>query len=345
MAKKVKVLIIDDSALIRMLLTKALSSSEKIEVVGAAEDPLVAREMIKKYNPDVLTLDIEMPKMDGLTFLKNLMRLRPVPVVMVSTLTKKGASVTLKALEYGAIDFVAKPDSDIRENLLAYSGILIEKVLSAAKANVAKSADAVRSTAKKVSLKGKSKNNIEIITIGASTGGTEAIKAVVSVLPATLPPIVMTQHIPPVFSTSFAKRLNESSDINVIEPTEKMQLLPGHAYLAPGDQHMVISKVAGKLYLNIEQTEPVNRHRPSVDVLYNSVVKACGKKSIGILLTGMGADGAKGLKLLKDQGAHTIAQDEASSVVWGMPGAAVSLGAASEVLALNKISKRLVSLI
>jgi len=345
MAKKVKVLIVDDSALIRMLLTNALSTSDQIEVVGAAKDPLIAREMIKKYNPDVLTLDIEMPKMDGLTFLSNLMRLRPMPVIVVSTLTKKGATITLKALEYGAIDFVAKPDSDIGENLQAYSGILIEKVLSAAKANVDKSADAVRGPAKKVSLKGKGHNNIEVITIGASTGGTEAIKAVVSVLPANLPPIVMTQHISPVFSTSFAKRLNECSEINIIEPTERMQLLPGHAYLAPGDQHMVISKTAGNLYLNIEHTEPVNRHRPSVDVLYNSVVKACGKKSIGILLTGMGADGAKGLKLLNDQGAHTIAQDEASSVVWGMPGAAVSLGAASEVLSLNKISKRLVSLI
>ncbi len=345
MIKKVKVLIVDDSALIRMLLTKALSSSEQIEVVGAAEDPFVAREMIKKYNPDVITLDIEMPKMDGLTFLKNLMRLRPIPVVMVSTLTKKGATVTLKALEYGAIDFVAKPDSDIRENLLAYSGFLIEKVLAAAKANVGQSADAVRQTPKKVSLTRRGLSHIEVITIGASTGGTEAIKAVVSVLPNNLPPIVMTQHIPPVFSTSFAKRLNECCEINVIEPTEKMKLLPGHAYLAPGDQHMLISKIAGELYLTIEHTEAVNRHRPSVDVLYNSVVKACGKKTVGILLTGMGADGAKGLKLLKDQGAHTIAQDEASSVVWGMPGAAVSLGGASEVLSLNKIAKRLVSLI
>jgi len=345
MEQKVKVLIVDDSALIRKLLTRALSTSDQIKVVGAAEDPLIASEMIKKYNPDVLTLDIEMPKMDGLTFLKSLMRLRPMPVVMVSALTTKGATVTLKALEYGAIDFVAKPDSDFRENLLAYSGILIEKVLSAAKANVEKTSDAVRGQSKRVSLKEKGNNDIEVISIGASTGGTEAIKAIVSVLPTNLPPIVMTQHIPPVFSTSFAKRLNECSEINIIEPTERMQLLPGHAYLAPGGQHMVISKIAGNLYLNIEHTEPVNRHRPSVDVLYHSVVNACGKKSIGILLTGMGADGAKGLKLLKDQGAHTIAQDEASSVVWGMPGAAVSLGAACEVLSLNKISKRLVSLI
>jgi len=345
MSKKVKVLIIDDSALIRMLLTKALSESGQVEVVGAAEDPMVAREMIKKFNPDVLTLDIEMPKMDGLTFLKNLMRLRPMPVVMVSTLTKNGAAVTLKALEYGAIDFIAKPDADIRENLLAYSGLLIEKVLAAAKANVGKSADALLHKAKKITPPSARRNDIEIIAIGASTGGTEAIKAVVSGLPSNLPPIVMTQHIPPVFSTSFAKRLNESSDITVIEPTKKMELLPGHAYLAPGDEHMRIRRVGGRLFLFIEHTDPVNRHRPSVDVLYHSVAKACGKRSIAVLLTGMGADGAKGLKLLKDSGAHTIAQDEASSVVWGMPGAAVALGGAIEVLTLNKIARKIVSLV
>jgi len=345
MSKKVKVLIIDDSALIRMLLTKALSESDQIEVVGAAEDPFVARSMIKKYNPDVLTLDIEMPKMDGLTFLKNLMRLRPIPVVMVSTLTKKGATVTLKALEYGAIDFVAKPDTDIRENLLAYSGILVEKVIAASKANVAKSADSVLQATKRIQQSVTRASNIEVITIGASTGGTEAIKAVVSTLPNNLPPIVMTQHIPPVFSTSFAKRLNECSAITVIEPTEKMELKQGHAYLAPGDEHMYISRVGGRIYLNIKHSDPVNRHRPSVDVLYNSVSNVCGKSAIAVLLTGMGADGAKGLKLLKDNGAHTIAQDEASSVVWGMPGAAVALGGASEILSLNKIAKRIVSLV
>ena len=347
MANKIKVLIVDDSALIRMLLTKALSESDDIDVVGAAEDPLVAREMIKKYHPDVLTLDIEMPKMDGLTFLKNLMRLRPIPVVMVSTLTKKGANVTLKALEYGAIDFVAKPDTDIRENLLAYSGILIAKVKAASKANVANTLSPNTKARSPINQpKGSKLNtNIEIISIGASTGGTEAIKAVVMGLPTHLPPIVMTQHIPPVFSTSFAKRLNESSAITVIEPTERMELKPGYAYLAPGTDHMLITKSGGKLYCNLERSDPVNRHRPSVDVLFNSVAKACGSKSLAIILTGMGADGAKGLKLLKDTGAHTIAQDEASSVVWGMPGAAVGLGGASEVLSITKIAKRLVSLV
>ncbi len=345
MSKKVKVLVIDDSALIRMLLTKSLSDSDQIEVVGAAEDPLVARTMIKKYNPDVLTLDVEMPKMNGLTFLKNLMKLRPIPVVMVSTLTQKGASVTLKALEYGAIDFVAKPDTDFRENLLAYSAMLTEKVLAAAKIDVSKSGDSIIQAPKKIQQTVTQHSKVEIISIGASTGGTEAIKAVVSSLPTNLPPIVMAQHIPPVFSTSFAKRLDECSAVTVIEPSGKMALERGHAYLAPGDQHMLVTRIGGRLFLDLEHGEPVNRHRPSVDVLYDSVSRACGLRSIAILLTGMGTDGARGMKLLKDKGAHTIAQDKISSVVWGMPGAAVALGATTEVLSLDKIAKKIVSLV
>lgn len=344
MSNIIKVLIVDDSALIRMLLTKALSASPDIDVVGAAEDPFVAREMIKKYKPDVLTLDIEMPKMDGLTFLKNIMRLRPMPVVMISTLTKKGATVTLKALEYGAVDFVAKPDADIKENILAYGAILIDKVKAASKANVAGS-QSITPVIKTSASKGKVASDIEIITIGASTGGTEAIKAVVTGLPTNLPPIVMAQHIPPVFSTSFAKRLNECSAVKVIEPTGKIELLPGHAYLAPGSDHMLVKRIGGKLFAFLECSEPVNRHRPSVDVLYKSVIKACGNKAIGVILTGMGADGAKGLKALKDIGCHTIAQDKESSVVWGMPGAAVALEGATEVMPLTRIPKRLVSLI
>jgi len=350
MRKKIKVLIVDDSALIRMLLTKVLSDSEEIEVVGAAEDPFVAREMIKRLNPDVLTLDIEMPKMDGLTFLKNIMSLRPMPVLMISTLTKKGAAVTLKALEYGAIDFVAKPDNDIRENLLAYSEMIVEKVITASKARM----DAFVHSEVNVKIAEKNKilkqsamlqTSIELITIGASTGGTEAIKSVIMNLPTNLPPIVLAQHIPPVFSTSFSKRLNESSAITVIEPTGTMAIEPGHAYLAPGGLHMSVKYKRGKLHLFIDESEPVNRHRPSVEVLFDSVNKAVGRNSLGVILTGMGADGAEALKRLKDQGAHTIAQDEASSVVWGMPGATVKIGGATEILPLNRIATRLVSLI
>ncbi|MFT5519867.1 MAG: two-component system chemotaxis response regulator CheB [Enterobacterales bacterium] len=345
MTNKIKVLIVDDSALIRMLLTKALSQSPDIDVVGSAEDPIVARDMIKLLNPDVLTLDIEMPKMDGLTFLKNIMRLRPMPVIMVSTLTKKGANVTLKALEYGAFDFIAKPDSDIRENLMAYTGILVDKIKAANNANVANMHTEVAKTIAAPSAStGSRTSKLEVITVGASTGGTEAIKSLIVSLPDTLPPIVMAQHIPPVFSTSFAKRLNSCTPINVIEPTKTMELEYGHAYLAPGDEHMKIFRRGGRLYLKTEQTEEVNRHRPSVDVLFDSVEETCGKNTLAVILTGMGADGAKGLKRLNDVGAHTIAQDEASSVVWGMPGAAVALGAATEVLSLNKIPQRIVNL-
>jgi len=347
MSRKIKVLIVDDSALIRMLLSKALSSSEDIEVVGTAEDPFVARDLIKKFNPDVLTLDIEMPKMDGITFLKNLMRLRPMPVVMISTLTKKGANVTLKALEYGAVDFVAKPDSDIKENLQAYSNMLIDKVKAAAKANVGSSVmpeiTTTRKQQKPVSNLRNSK--YDVIAIGASTGGTEAIKTLMVDLPADLPPIVMAQHIPPVFSTSFAKRLNTSTDITVHESLETMELLPGHAYLAPGDMHMKVVRRGGRLYTELDDGEPVNRHKPSVDVLYDSIRKTSASKCLSIILTGMGADGAQGMKRLKELGAHTIAQDEASSVVWGMPGATVQMGGAVEVLSLEMIANRIISLV
>jgi two-component system chemotaxis response regulator CheB len=290
-----------------------------------------------------------MPKMDGLTFLKNIMRLRPMPVIMISSLTKKGANVTLKALEYGAVDFIAKPDSNIRENLMAYTGILVEKIKAANKSNVSNMhtnvANPIEATVSSTnSSSDSSSSKLEVITVGASTGGTEAIKHLIISLPATLPPIVMAQHIPPVFSTSFAKRLDSCTPIKVIEPTQTMELKSGHAYLAPGDEHMKIFRSGGKLYLKIQRTDPVNRHRPSVDVLFNSVLETCGRNSLAVILTGMGADGAKGLKKLKDAGAHTIAQDEASSVVWGMPGAAVAMKAATEVIPLNKIAHRIASL-
>ena len=361
MPKKIKVLIVDDSALIRMLLTNALSSSNEIEVVGAAEDPFVARDLIKQTQPDVITLDIEMPKMDGITFLKNLMRLRPLPVIMISTLTKKGANVTLKALEYGAVDFVAKPDTDIKDNLMAYSAILIDKVKAAARANVgqvdvsvpktisspvqATKAEEPRATTPPRASTTPRTKQYDLIAIGASTGGTEAIKTVITNLPDNLPPIIMTQHIPPVFSTSFANRLNDNAQMTVIEPTESMPLLPGHAYLAPGDKHMVVVSKGGKLYMQLDDSAPVNRHKPSVEVMFNSVAKTVNKRCIAVMLTGMGADGAQAMKNLDDLGAHTIAQDKDSSVVWGMPGAVVQLGGAQEQLPVNKIGPRLKELL
>jgi two-component system chemotaxis response regulator CheB len=358
MSKKIKVLIVDDSALIRMLLTNALSSSDEIEVVGTAEDPLVARDLIKQKQPDVLTLDIEMPKMDGITFLKNLMRLRPMPVIMISTLTKKGANVTLKALEYGAVDFVAKPDTDIKDNLMAYSSILIDKVKAAAKANVGQvkltsqssvdgSSDSGAKAQETTSSTGKTSRHkrYDLIAIGASTGGTEAIKAVVTDLPPDLPPIVMTQHIPPVFSTSFANRLNTSSRIRVIEPTESVPLENGHAYLAPGDKHMIVVSRGGRLYAQLDDGPEVNRHKPSVEVMFSSVARVVKKRCITVMLTGMGADGAEAMKRLHDLGSYTICQDEDSSVVWGMPGAVVQLDGAHEQLPVTKIGTRLKQLL
>lgn len=359
MSGKIKVLIVDDSAFIRILLTKALTSSNEIEVVGAAEDPIVAAEMIKQTKPDVLTLDIEMPKMDGITFLKQLMRDKPMPVIMISSLTKKGASVTLKAMEYGAVDFVTKPEADVKDNLLSYSGILVDKVKAAARANVRHSiAPAVaRPVTSKPTVKAEpepelplrivtsSTAHIDLIAIGASTGGTEAIKSVLTNLPTDFPPIVMAQHIPPLFSTSFANRLNDHSKLQVIEPTENMPLKRGHAYLAPGDKHLVVRIKGGQLYAVIDDGVPVNRHKPSVEVLFRSVANTVRNNCAVVMLTGMGADGAQAMKTLYDQGAHTIAQDKASSVVWGMPGAAVQLNGASEQLPLNKIANRLIQLV
>ncbi|MEE4245115.1 MAG: chemotaxis response regulator protein-glutamate methylesterase [Kangiellaceae bacterium] len=336
MNNKIKVLIVDDSALIRLLLTEILSKDDEIEVVGAAEDPLEARDKIKRSNPDVITLDVEMPKMDGITFLSNLMRLRPMPVVMISTLTEKGADITMKALELGAFDFVAKPSVDVKDNLNQYSEEIISKVKTAARSNIGASSQ--NHTNSVSPSKSAVNNRFDIIAIGASTGGTEAIKRVVTELPANLPPIVMAQHIPDVFSTSYAQRLDGLTDIKVIEVRESLELMPGHAYLAPGDDHLYIYKKGSKYFANIKKSEKVNRHRPSVDVLFDSVADVAGKRAIGAILTGMGADGARGLKKMKDTGAITIAQDEASSIVWGMPGAAVAMDAVTKVLPLDKIA-------
>lgn len=334
----IKVLVIDDSALVRQLLSHMLSLASDIEVVGCAEDPYQARTMIKQLNPDVLTLDIEMPRMDGLAFLRNLMRLRPMPVIMVSTLTEQGAGATLEALALGAVDFIPKPKSDLANRLTDYQDQLIEKIRIAAKSNAQAPAQLT-----------KPKNNHQyqfedtVIAIGASTGGTEAIQRVISQLPANFPPILIAQHIPPAFSASFAKRLNSYTDIDIHEAKGNERLQAGHAYLAPGNVHLAIEKRGKAFYTQIIDSEPVNRHKPSVDVLFNSVAECSGITSIGIILTGMGKDGAQGLLAMKQAGAHTIAQDEASSVVWGMPGASVSINAHNELLPLDKIANRLLT--
>jgi two-component system, chemotaxis family, protein-glutamate methylesterase/glutaminase len=358
--KKIKVLIIDDSALVRKILSEILGSDNDIAVVGTAPDPLIARKKIKQLNPDVLTLDVEMPHMDGISFLNNLMRLRPMPVVMVSTLTEDGAEITLDALELGAIDFITKPKIDFSNTIQAYSEELIEKVKVASKARVKCNSGNRRSqskSVKKVEKKKsadailqleKSKRNYKltdsIIAIGASTGGTEAIREVLEEMPADSPGIVITQHIPEKFSASFALRMDSISSMKVFEAIDGQQILPGHVYIAPGGQHMLVEKSGARYICRLNDGPAVNRHKPSVNVLFRSVANQLGQNAIGVILTGMGDDGAEGLLEMKQAGAVTIAQDEQSSVVWGMPGEAVKRNAVDDILPLKKIVPKLVSL-
>ena len=337
----VKVLVIDDSPLIRRVLTEVLHQADDIQVVGCAEDPYQAREMIKQLNPDVLTLDIEMPKMDGISFLKNLMRLRPMPVVMISTLTQKGSPITLEALELGAVDFIAKPTVNVSEQLSQYAKLVQQKVRTAAAARVR---PFKLSQVQPIETLSNAQFSInKVLAIGASTGGTEAIKEVLIRMPENCPPIVITQHIPPVFSSSFALRMDRTCTIHVKEAQQGDKLKAGWAFIAPGGQHLSVIQQGGSLYCQLDESEPVNRHRPAVDVLFNSLVKVCPKNTIAALLTGMGSDGAQGLLALKQHGAYTVAQDELSSVVWGMPKAAVEIGAALAVVSLDKVTQHLLN--
>ena len=351
----IKVLVVDDSALVRKLLTAMLTRSREIEVVGAASDPYAAREKIKKLNPDVITLDVEMPRMDGITFLENLMRLRPMPVVMVSSLTQRGADVTLRALELGAVDFVAKPRIDIAGTLGDYEAELIAKVKVAAGARVMprtttprRVTDERHSTSAVVpmlNLRSMLRTTDRIIAIGASTGGTEAIREVLEEMPPDAPAIVISQHIPAAFSKSFAERMNRVSAMAVCEAQDGQQILPGHAYIAPGDRHLVVERDGARYVCRLSTGPHVNRHRPSVDVMFRSVAQNVGANAVGVLLTGMGDDGARGLKEMMDAGASTIAQDEDSSVVWGMPGSAVKIGAAMHVRPLQQIGAEVLALV
>ena len=341
--EKIRVLVVDDSALIRQIISTALSKTSDIEVIGEAIDPHDAREKIKALNPDVITLDVEMPKMDGISFLSNLMRLRPMPVVMVSTLTSKASVVTLNALELGAVDFIEKPNAGLSGNLDDFTKDVQEKVRIAAKANVSRLQNAPRKVSKdSAPIASSSTRFSHIVAVGSSTGGTEAIRNMLSMVPAGGPPIVVAQHIPKNFSRSFAQRLNDSCAIDAVEAEHNQPLASGTVYIAPGDSHLTIRETSGRLHCWLEQTEKVNRHRPSVDVLFNSVVGRLGNhRAIGVLLTGMGNDGAAGLLAMREAGFYTIAQDEATSVVWGMPGSAVKMGAVCEVLPLDQIPSRL----
>lgn len=351
--ERVRVLVVDDSALVRKLMTAMLASDPEIEVVGTAADPLIAREKIKQLNPDVLTLDVEMPHMDGLTFLENLMRLRPLPVVMVSSLTVQGAEVTLRALELGAVDFFAKPSTDLANSFGDSALEICAKVKLASRTRprartstrmleVAPrlSADAVLPRNQAAGTRGGS----PIIAIGASTGGTEAVRVILDSMPPDAPPILVTQHIPAAFSGPFAARMDRTSAMRVCEAQDGQPIQSGHAYIAPGSHHLLIMWDGAKYVCRLHDGPQVNRHKPSVDVLFRSMAASAGAATIAALLTGMGDDGARGLLELHQAGANTLVQDEDSSVVWGMPGAAWKLGAAREMLPLEDIAARLLKL-
>ncbi|HMA15648.1 MAG TPA: chemotaxis response regulator protein-glutamate methylesterase [Kiloniellaceae bacterium] len=337
--RPVRVLVVDDSALVRTLVSELLGADPGIEVVGTASDPYIAREKIKRLSPDVLTLDVEMPRMDGLTFLRNLMRLRPMPVLMVSSLTEAGAAVTLDALALGAVDFVAKPRIDIARGLAGYGELLVEKVKLAARARVGRIATAEPRREGPIGYR----TTERLLAIGASTGGTEAIREVLEQMPADAPATVIVQHIPAAFSASFAERLDRHSRMTVLQAEDQQPLLPGHAYVAPGGRHLRVARSGARWICRLGDDEPVCRHRPSVDVLFESVAAHAGRNASAALLTGMGEDGAAGLLALRRAGAATVAQDEATSVVWGMPGAAVALDAAAEVVALGQVAARLLA--
>lgn len=337
---KITVMCVDDSALMRQLMTEIINSHPDMEMIATAPDPLVARDLIKQYNPQVLTLDVEMPRMDGLDFLEKLMRLRPMPVVMVSSLTGKGSEVTLRALELGAVDFVTKPQLGIREGMLAYSQMIADKIRAAARAKL----HARAATPQPVMLKaGPLLSSEKLIAIGSSTGGTEAIRHVLQPLPATSPALLITQHMPPGFTRSFAERLNKLCQITVKEAEDGERILPGHAYIAPGAMHMELARSGANYVVKLNDGPPVNRHKPSVDVLFRSVAVNAGRNAVGVILTGMGNDGAAGMLEMHRAGAWTIAQDEASCVVFGMPREAIAMGGTSEVVDLGHISQHMLA--
>jgi two-component system chemotaxis response regulator CheB len=345
---KTRVVVVDDSALVRSLLTEIINRQSDMECIGSASDPFAAREMIRNLNPDVITLDVEMPRMDGIDFLSKLMRLRPMPVVMVSTLTERGAEVTLKALELGAVDFVAKPKIGVADGLKQLADEITDKIRIASKARVSKpqaaapSAPGAAAAARPAPVSIGRLSTEKLIFIGASTGGTEATREVLMSLPPDSPGVVITQHMPPGFTRSYANRLDGLCKIRVKEAVDGERILPGHAYIAPGGFHLSVERSGANYIARVTDGEPVNRHKPSVEVLFESAARVVGQNALAIMLTGMGADGAKAMRTMKDAGSYNVCQDEATCVVFGMPREAINHGAAHEVLPLGKIAGHII---
>ena len=334
--RHIRVLIVDDSALVRQILGKLLETDPAISVVGAAPDPLVAREMIKSLNPDVVTLDIEMPRMDGLAFLDKIMRLRPMPVLMISSLTQKGADTALRALEIGAVDYIGKPAVGLVDGFTALRDEIVAKVKAAANATV-RSLSPAQPSAQRPSSGISYSSTEKLIAVGASTGGVEALHSLLVAFPPDAPAILVTQHMPAAFTASFASRLNQRCAVTVNQAQDGERVLPGHVYIAPGGHHLELARSGANYVCRLHDEPPVSGHRPSVDVLFRSVAHAAGANSVGIILTGMGKDGAAGLLEMRHAGASTIGQDEATCVVYGMPKAAHDCGATEIELPIDRI--------
>lgn len=349
MVKRIKVLIVDDSAVVRKILSTGLSKDREIEVVGTAADPFIARDKIISLKPDVITLDVEMPRMDGISFLQRLMAYYPLPVIMVSSLTQAGCETTLKALEVGALDFVAKPSLDVSHTLNEIVTELSEKIKESAHVKVKKREQDKNTDNKNTNISRAQTSHAlinsthKIVAIGASTGGTEALKAVLMQMPPNAPGILIVQHMPQLFTKSFADRLNSLCSIEVREAKDGDSIIPGLALIAPGNYHMELRRNGARYYVTTQQEVPVCRHRPSVEVLFGSVAKYAGANAVGVIMTGMGDDGASGLLKMKEAGAKTLAQDEESCVVFGMPKEAIKLGATDTVVPLNKITSTILS--
>ncbi len=340
-SKRIRVLVVDDSALVRDILVRELGRDREIEVIGSAPDPYIARDKIVELKPDVITLDIEMPRMDGLTFLRKLMRHYPLPVIVVSSLTPQGGEVALEAIESGAVEVMCKPGAAYTVGDMSVA--LIDKIKAASRVQVSKRTHTMRQSAQRPRLAMTQTTN-KVLAIGASTGGTEALASVLSALPANGPGTCVVQHMPEHFTRSFANRLNELCAMEVKEAENGDTVSPGRVLIAPGNYHMILKRSGAVYFVEVKSGPLVTRHRPSVDVLFKSVAKYAGRNAVGVLMTGMGADGADGLLEMKRQGAATIAQDEASCVVFGMPKEAIERGAADHVVSLGKIPSKMLQL-